>query len=108
MFVPLYPVFDGATNQHLLLLGQSIWPHAPVESHPSSWSEGGCEISSVAVNSPKIHVQHVFALWWRGWRQWLSLSRMFRAASLSAINKRTSQKNVIEIFNARMAKMTNF
>lgn len=85
MLVPLDPIFNGASDEHLLLLRQSVRSYAAVESHTSGRPEGGCKVLTIAVYVTKIEIQHaVSALRWR--RRWrivvLLVAKMIRAASL--------------------------
>lgn len=62
MLVPLYPVLDGAPDEHLLLLRQSVRSYATVEGHASGWPEGRREVLTIAVYVTEIEVQHIVAL----------------------------------------------
>lgn len=57
-----HPVFDGAANQHLLLLGKLIRSNPTGVLGTSSRPESSCEILPIAVNPPEIHIQHVVAV----------------------------------------------
>lgn len=52
----LDPILDGASHECLLLLGQPIGPHCPVEVRTSRGSKGRREILSIAVDSTDVRV----------------------------------------------------
>lgn len=85
MLVPLDPVLDGTSDEHLLLLGQAIGSHSTVKGRPGGGSEGGREVLSVAVDASEIDVENVVTV--TAWLDTLRVPQVIRAASLETDNR---------------------
>jgi hypothetical protein len=57
--MPFDPVLDGASHEHLLLLGQAVGPDAPVEGRPRGRSECRREVLAIAVDTADVNVHDV-------------------------------------------------
>lgn len=82
--MPLDPVFDGASDEHLLLLGKSVGSDATVERCPCSGSERGRKVLSVTVDASEIDVENVVAV--AAGLHTLRVPQVVRAASLETSN----------------------